>query len=68
MATDSGYGIWTRGVCVVEGCDVIGEVIGISLIGGRSVVEDRDKLYLLVEELSHILEVGLVGGVVTLRG
>ena len=45
--------------------DWVGGIIGISLIGGRLEVEDIQ--YRLVQEVSKILEIGLIGGVVTLR-
>ena len=41
-------------------------VIGISLIGGRFLL--KDVLELMVEDVSKMLEIGLVSCVVTLRG
>ena len=40
--------------------------MGSSLIGDRLLVED--VLELIVEEVSKMLEIGLVGGIVTLCG
>ena len=65
FATDSEFGIWTRGILIGDEWKPDGGVIGISFIGGRFILEDIIEI--MVDEVSKMLEIGLVGGVVTLR-
>ena len=65
FATDFGFGIWTRGVWIGDEWERDCGVIGNSVTEGRFVLED--VLELIVEEVSKMLEIGIVGGVVTLR-
>ena len=40
FATDSRFGIWTRGVWIGNEWEREGGVVGISVLGGRFVLED----------------------------